>query len=158
MEKLSRMSPHSRVWFYGLEHPMSAAQEEALREMLDAFVADWKAHGADLAAAYALEEAQYLTIAVDESQQQATGCSIDKSVHLLQSFGASNGLDFFNRMLIHVRTPEGSKALTSAALKAAVAEGTVDAATPVRHALAATLGERGDGWIPLAQSWAAKYL
>ncbi len=121
-------------------------------------MADWQAHGTPLAAAYELEDAQFLTLAVDERLQPATGCSIDKSVHLLQEFGAQHGVDFFNRMLVHVRTSTGPSTLTTSELKAAIAAGAVDSETPVRHALASTLGERGNSWIPLAQSWAAKYL
>ena len=103
------MNPESRMWFYGLKQPMSLAQKSELSAIMDEFVSSWKAHGSQLAAAFRIVFDQFLIIAVDESQQQATGCSIDKSVHLLQAFGKKHGVDFFNRMLIFVQSHERYK-------------------------------------------------
>ena len=75
------MHSESRRWFYGLQQPLTDEQAEVLRGLMDEFVGQWKAHGAQLAAAYRIIGNQCLIIAVDERQQQATGCSIDKSVH-----------------------------------------------------------------------------
>src|SRR5210317_694776 len=152
------MNPNSRMWFYGLPTPLSDEQSVELVEIMEAFISQWKAHGAQLAAAYRWINHQFLIIAVDEGQQQATGCSIDKSVHLLQEFGAKHGVDFFNRMLVHAQTGEGFTSYSTATLKAAIAEGRVDENTPVLHTTAATLGESGSGLIPLKESWAARFL
>ena len=152
------MNPSSRIWFYGLTQPLSEAQSEELVQLMDEFVSQWKAHGAQLVAAYQWINHQFLFIAVDEGQQQATGCSIDKSVHLLQEFGAKHSVDFFNRMLVHAQTGEGFISYSTATLKAAIAEGLVDENTPVMHTTAATLGEIGSGLIPLKESWAARFL
>ena len=152
------MNPSSRMWFYGLTQPLSEAQSEELVQLMDEFVSQWKAHGAQLAAAYQWINHQFLFIAVDEGQQQATGCSIDKSVHLLQEFGAKHSVDFFNRMLVYAQTGEGFISYSTATLKAAIAEGLVDENTPVMHTTAATLGEIGSGLIPLKESWAARFL
>jgi len=152
------MNPESRMWFYGLSKPMTADQSAQLKSMMEQFVAQWQAHGAQLAASYRIIADQCLIIAVDESQQQATGCSIDKSVHLLQDFGASQGLDFFNRLLVFIMGSEGLEALSPAELKSRIASGDIDGNTPVINTLARTLRESGDGMIPLKDSWAAKYL
>lgn len=155
---LHLMNPESRMWFYGLKQPLDASRSEALVQMMDAFVGEWKAHGADLQAGYRLIGNQCLIIAVDESMQAATGCSIDKSVHLLQDFGAQHGVDFFNRMLIFTFENGQIAALSPQELKEAIAQGKVNADTQVLHALAPTLKESGQGLIPLKDSWAAKYL
>lgn len=152
------MNPESRMWFYGLKKPMSAAQAEELRGIMDEFVGGWKAHGAQLAAAYRIIAEQFLIIAVDESQQQATGCSIDKSVHLLQEFGENHDLDFFNRMLVHVMENGTFTSYSTAELKAGIAEGKIGPNTQIMNTTAATLKESGMGTLDLADSWAAKYL
>lgn len=152
------MNPESRMWFYGLKSPMSTAQAAELKEIMDDFVGGWKAHGAQLAAAYRLIADQFLIIAVDESQQQATGCSIDKSVHLLQEFGSKHHLDFFNRMLVHVMEDGTFTSYSTAELKAAIAEGKIGPQTQVMNTTAATLKESGMGTQDLADSWASKYL
>ena len=137
---------------------MSAAQAEELGEIMDEFVGGWKAHGAQLAAAYRIIADQFLIIAVDESQQQATGCSIDKSVHLLQKFGTKHQLDFFNRMLVHVMDSGTFTSYSTSELKTAIAEGKIGPQTQIMNTTAATLKESGMGTLDLADSWAAKYL
>jgi len=152
------MNPESRMWFYGLKTPMNAAQAAELKGIMDDFVGGWKAHGAQLAAAYRLIANQFLIIAVDETQQQATGCSIDKSVHLLQEFGENHDLDFFNRMLVHVMENGTFTSYSTAELKAGIAEGKIGPNTQIMNTTAATLKESGMGTLDLADSWAAKYL
>ena len=152
------MHPESRMWFYGLQQPLTDAQAAVLRELMNDFVGQWKAHGAQLAAAYRLIGNQCLILAVDERQQQATGCSIDKSVHLLMEFGQQYGIDFFNRMLVFTADENGIQAYTPTALKAALVGGQIAPETPVMHTLAPTLGVSGMGMIPLKESWAKRYL
>ena len=152
------MHPESRMWFYGLQQPLTDAQAAVLRELMNGFVGQWKAHGAQLAAAYRLIGNQCLILAVDERQQQATGCSIDKSVHLLMEFGQQYGIDFFNRMLVFTADENGIQAYTPTALKAALVGGQITPETPVMHTLAPTLGASGTGMIPLSESWAKRYL
>ena len=137
---------------------MNTAQAAELKGIMDDFVGGWKAHGAQLAAAYRIIANQFLIIAVDESQQQATGCSIDKSVHLLQEFGENHDLDFFNRMLVHVMENGTFTSYSTAELKAGIAEGKIGPNTQIMNTTAATLKESGMGTLDLADSWAAKYL
>ena len=155
---MQSMHPESRMWFYGLQQPLTDAQAEVLRELMNDFVGQWKAHGAQLAAAYRLVGNQCLILAVDERQQQATGCSIDKSVHLLMEFGQQYGIDFFNRMLVFTADENGIQAYTPTALQAALVGGQIAPETPVMHTLAPTLGASGTGMIPLKESWAKRYL
>ena len=152
------MNPESRMWFYGLKTPMSTTQAAELKGIMDEFVGGWRAHGAQLAAAYRIIADQFLIIAVDESQQQATGCSIDKSVHLLQKFGSKHHLDFFNRMLVHVIENGTFTSYSTLDLKTAIAEGKIGPKTQVMNTTAATLQESGMGTLDLADSWASKYL
>ena len=67
------MHPESRMWFYGLQEPLTDDQVQVLSGLMDDFVGQWKAHGAQLAAAYRIIGNQCLILAVDERQQQATG-------------------------------------------------------------------------------------
>lgn len=152
------MNPESRMWFYGLKTPMDSAQAAELKGIMDDFVGGWKAHGASLAASYRLIADQFLIIAVDESQQQATGCSIDKSVHLLQEFGTKHHMDFFNRMLVHVMENGTFTSYSTSELKDAIADGKIGPKTQIMNTTAATLQESGMGTLDLADSWAAKYL
>ena len=137
---------------------MNAVQAAELKGIMDEFVGGWKAHGARLAASYRLIAEQFLIIAVDESAQQATGCSIDKSVHLLQEFGSKENLDFFNRMLVHVMENGTFTSYSTSELKAAIAEGVDGPNTQIMNTTATTLAESGMGTMDLSNSWASKFL
>ncbi len=44
----------------------------------------------------------------DETQAEASGCSIDGSVHFVKELGAEIGVDFFNRMRFSYRDDRGA--------------------------------------------------
>ena len=48
-----------------------------LRDAVDAFLAQWKAHGAPLRSAREWRDDRFLAIGVDPTAEQASGCSID---------------------------------------------------------------------------------
>ena len=155
---MHEMNPESRLWFYGLQAPMSESQANELSVLMDEFVSEWKAHGSELAAAFHLISRQFLVIAVDENQQVATGCSIDKSVHLLQEFGKKHHLDFFNRLLVHVVKDHSIHTYSISQLKEAISKGEVHAMSNILNSTATSLKESGTGVIALKESWASKYL
>ena len=152
------MNPESRMWFYGLQAPMSESQANELSVLMTEFVREWKAHGSELAAAFRLISRQFLVIAVDENQQIATGCSIDKSVHLLQEFGNKHQLDFFNRLLVHLDKGNSFRTYSISQLKEAIAKGEVHALSNILNSTATTLKENGTGRIALKDSWAGRFL
>lgn len=155
---MHEMNPESRMWFYGLEAPMSESQANELSILMNKFVSKWKAHGSELAAAFRIIARQFLIITVDENQQVATGCSIDKSVRLLQEFGKKHQLDFFNRLLVHVDKGDSFRTYSISQLKEAIAKGEVHALSTILNSTATTLKENGTGRIPLKDSWAGRYL
>ena len=50
-----------------------------------AFTKGWTAHNKDLKASVEIFYEQFVVLSVDESAAPATGCSIDKSVHFIQT-------------------------------------------------------------------------
>ena len=54
----------------------------------------WRAHGQDLKSSFTIEYDQFLVISVDESFSQASGCSIDASVHLIEALQSELGISF----------------------------------------------------------------
>jgi hypothetical protein len=101
------MPESARLWVYTASRDLTTAECEVVRDALNAFIASWQAHGADLAAAWQLTVSnRVLLIAVDESVQPATGCSIDASVGFLKSLGEQLGAcDWFDRNIIMYQAP-----------------------------------------------------
>ena len=74
----------SRVWVFGSDAPLSEAGTTALLAGVDAYLADWKAHGAPLTVAREWRDGRFLAVSVDQSSAGATGCSIDGLFRVLQ--------------------------------------------------------------------------
>ena len=108
MSALDRLPSQSRVWIYGAERELSAEETTTIRTELQAFVADWVSHRRELSASADVLHDRFLVIAVDETQAEASGCSIDGSVHFLQDLGARMEIDFFNRMIFSYRDDTGA--------------------------------------------------
>ena len=135
------LSGESRVWLYTADRVLAQPEIQELGQALEAFLADWAAHGQSLQASWRLEGGRCLMIALDESSPEATGCSIDAKVHWLQKIGAQMGVDWMSRnQVIHYSAdPNGAgdrwMQSSLASFWSARKAGRVDAGTPVVNAV-----------------------
>ena len=107
MASLEALPAESRVWIYGAERELTKEEVKTARSRAQAFVKDWVSHQRQLSAGADVLFDRFLVLAVDESQSDASGCSIDGSVRFVQELGAEMGVDFFNRMRFSYRDEAG---------------------------------------------------
>lgn len=88
----------ARVWVYQANRAFTNSELEELSNELSLFNADWQAHGTNLNSAIEVYYNQFVVIFVDESGQEATGCSIDKSVGLVKTIEQKYGVEMLDRM------------------------------------------------------------
>lgn len=98
----------SRVWIYQSNRNLTDEEADAIREKTVVFLNDWKAHGAALKAVADILYNRFLIIMVDEHTASATGCSIDSSVHFVQSLQEKYQLNFFDRLQIAYKNEESN--------------------------------------------------
>ncbi len=91
---LKEMPDSSRIWIYQAERKLDENEATFVQKASESFLSQWQAHGQELKAAFSLEYDQFLLLALDESQHQATGCSIDASVHLIHKVEQELGVSF----------------------------------------------------------------
>ena len=94
---IEQMPDHSRVWVYQANRPFSASETQAIVNYLTPALTQWAAHGAGLNASFEIRFQQVIVIAVDETVNAASGCSIDASTRWFKEMGAELGIDFFDR-------------------------------------------------------------
>ncbi len=155
MSALDRLPSQSRVWIYGAERALGQDEVNAIRTELQSFVTNWVSHRKELSAAAEVLHDRFLVIAVDESQAEASGCSIDGSVHFLQDMGAKMGIDFFNRMIFSYRDESGAiQTVPRDEFKILYKSGQLENDTIVFDPLVKELGElRQIFERPLEDSW-----
>jgi hypothetical protein len=72
-----QLPDQARVWVFASDRPLQGADARTLLDAVDAFLAQWKAHGAPLRSAREWRDDRFLAIGVDPTAEQASGCSID---------------------------------------------------------------------------------
>lgn len=150
-------SDHARVWVYQTARPLTDAEASFVQKTLEAQTAQWAAHGAPLTGSVQTLHNRFVVVAVDETQNGASGCSIDASTRWLKDLGAQLNLDFFDRSAAYFDGDE-VKTLALPELKTAVADGRLTPGTTVFNNLVPTLGDFRRGWqVPAGESWLKRY-
>lgn len=153
-----KLSESARVWVYPASRILNAEEISMIKEQGARFVEQWTAHGKDLLGSISVRESMFVILAVDESNAQASGCSIDKSVHFIQFLEKELGVSLSDRSLVQFLKDDNVEQVHFSALKQLVENGTINADTPVYSNMVQTKRELELKWIqPAAHTWLGKY-
>src|SRR5690625_2059615 len=89
------LTADSRIWIYQADRFLNDQEIININKKLEGLLAQWNTHGKPLAAEAWVEERLFLILAVDESKQYASGCSIDQSTNFIRTIGNRLNVDFF---------------------------------------------------------------
>ncbi len=146
-----------RIWIYQANRQLTDAEEAHILGQLQGFTSQWRAHGKQLAATAEVRHHRFIILMVDDAVAPPTGCSIDKSVHLLKEVEQATGLDLFDRMQIAYRERETIQVVSRDEFAKRMEAGTVTADTIVFNNLIASYPELADRWeVPVKESWHAR--
>lgn len=91
---------NSRVWIYQSDREFTEKEIEFISEKAEDFINQWTRHGDDLKGSFTIKYNQFLVLAVDESFNNVSGCSIDSSVRFVQQLQKELQLDLMDKMNI----------------------------------------------------------
>lgn len=148
----------SRVWIYQSSRPFSEAETEKVRQHVRDFVGRWVSHNRALRATGDVLHNRFVLLMVDESQADASGCSIDASVHFLKGLQAEFSVDLFDRMRFSYEDADGQvHTLSRDAFTKAYATGAIQDDTIVFDTLVDQKGVFDEQFRkPLKDSWHAR--
>jgi hypothetical protein len=150
----NKLPGNSKVWIYQASHFMNQAEKEIISSNLQLFLESWTAHEASLKAGFEILYDLFVVIAVDESFNNASGCSIDKMVNFMKSAGEKTGIDFFNRMRVAWLQGEKVEHMNLHEFTAAISQGKIDNNVVVFNNLVTDVNEFNASWKQLLQeSW-----
>ncbi len=130
----------SKVWLYLAERRLSDEEVRFTLENLSSFNATWSAHSKKLNSNATVLFNHIIVLAVDETFEVASGCSIDSSVHAIKKIGAALNIDFFNRMNVLVQNESDFKLFPFTQIRRSKG---INYLNP----LVSTLGELRENWI-----------
>ena len=160
MTEFSTLPDSARVWVYGADRALDEPATATLLEETDRFLSGWKAHGVDLVSARDWSEDRFLTIAVDQEREGASGCSIDVLFRALKSLETELGANLVTSGLVYYRARDGEiKAVSRDQFSEAAAKGEIDGKTEVFDLSVTTLREwRGRFRSRVEDSWHASLI
>ncbi|MFD2968072.1 ABC transporter ATPase [Sphingobacterium bambusae] len=148
-----------RVWIYQSNRFLQDEEIARIEDVLSEFVEQWTAHGNQLAGSFSIRYGLFLMLMVDEEKAMVTGCSIDKSVHLLKKIEQELGISLFDRMQIAFRDPNSGNIniVGRDTFSSLVKDGLVHADTIVFNNMLTLVNELDEKWeVPLKDSWHAR--
>lgn len=150
----------ARVWIFASSRPLTAAEEKQLLEEVDGFLEEWRAHGEPLTSARDWREHRFLSIAVDQRDAHASGCSIDGLYRVLKAAEQRLGTRLLGGGTIHFRAPSGEiEALSREDFANAAEHGEITRDTAVFDLTVGLVGEWHSGFEKSAgRSWHAQLL
>lgn len=152
------MPDSARIWVYQASTSIDSKQSETIDKRLEVFLKTWAAHGAPLKSAHNILHNQFLVLAVDESFNMASGCSIDASVAVVKKLSEELNIDFFDRSRLYFLIGDEIKESSIADIKNDIKEGKIKEETLTFNNLVPTVGDFRDQWLtPVNSSWLKRY-
>ena len=153
MTTYSSLPDSTRVWIYQSTQPFKEEQLPQLKAQITQFTKSWVSHNHQLRAFGDVFHNQFIVLMVDESMAGASGCSIDSSVHFMQSLEANFGLSLFDRMTFTYQDGEEVKSAPRDEFAKLYAEGKINDQTLVSDNLVQNKGQFASIWLkPLGES------
>ncbi|MFP4846015.1 ABC transporter ATPase [Winogradskyella sp. PE311] len=149
----------SRVWIYQANRSFSIEEIDALQLKLKTFIEAWTAHGKDLQAGFKIVYKRFIVLALNQNLNNATGCSIDASVHFIQELEKAYNVDLMDKMNVSYKQGEFIAYKSLLDFKKMAKNRSVSKNTIVFNNLVANIAEFKENWeVPASESWHSRFL
>lgn len=157
--KFESLPEDSRVWIYQASRSFSKEEIVEIEKDLDNFVEEWTAHGQDLRAGYEIRYNRFIILGLDQGMNMASGCSIDASVHFIQSLEKRYQLELLDKMNVSYKQGEYIAYKPLLEFKKMAKEKAVSEKTIVFNNLVNNKAEYLEHWeVPASESWHARFM
>ncbi|MGB1231454.1 MAG: ABC transporter ATPase [Winogradskyella sp.] len=149
----------SRIWIYQANRSFTENEITEITSKLELFIEAWTAHGKDLQAGFKIVYKRFIVIALNQNLNNATGCSIDASVHFIQQLEKDYTIDLMDKMNVSYKQGEFIAHKTLIDFKKMARQNAVSKNTIVFNNLVVNIAEFKENWeVPASQSWHSRFL
>ncbi|MFT5959124.1 MAG: hypothetical protein ACI8VJ_000876 [Polaribacter sp.] len=150
---------NARVWIYQSDREFTSKEIEIVSLKAVDFINQWTRHGDDLKGSFTFKYNQFLILAVDETFNTVSGCSIDSSVRFIQALEKELQLDLMNKMNVTFKDNEHINLVKLADFQRFAKEQKITSETIVFNNMVATKEDFENNWeIPAKESWHKRFL
>ena len=150
---------NARIWIFQADRKMVRDEILRINEKTLEFLSHWSTHGKPLKAGAEVLYNVFLILSVDESEFNASGCSLDKLFHFIKRLELDFDIRFLDRDMVALLDRDDIRFERIDILKSQIKEGKIGAKSIIFNNLVSSKRQMETDWkIPLEQSWLKKYL
>lgn len=145
----------SRAWVIASAAPLSQDAEQTLLSNVDEYLTGWRAHGEPLTVGRDWREHRFLTIAVDPTASDASGCSLDALFRVFKGLEQELGTTLLDSGRVYYRDESGTvQSVDRSGFADLTKRGVVTGKTAVFDTSVQSMAEwRARFETPAARSW-----
>ena len=157
--EFNTLPEESRIWIFQASRSFSEVELQELKLELDTFIGDWTAHGSDLRAGYEIRYNRFIVLALDQSLNAASGCSIDASVRFIQQLEVKYNVELLDKMNVSYKQGDFVAYKTLVDFKKMAKQKAVSKNTIVFNNLVTNKQEYLNHWeVPAQESWHGRFM
>lgn len=150
---------NSRVWIYQSDREFTIKEIEFISVRAEDFINQWTRHGDDLKGSFTIKYNQFLVLAVDESFNNVSGCSIDSSVRFIKQLENELQLDLMDKMNITFKDDKNINLVKLSDFQKYIKDKKVTSETIVFNNMVSSKEDFESNWeVPAKQSWHKRFL
>lgn len=154
-----KLPNNSRVWIYQSNREFTNSEIASISGKSEEFINSWTRHGDNLKGSFTIKYNQFLVLAVDESFNNVSGCSIDSSVRFIQQLEKELQLDLMNKMNVSFKDNEAINLVKLSDFQKFAKERKITSETIVFNNMVNTKEDFENNWeVPANQSWHKRFL
>lgn len=153
-----RLDSQSKIWIYQSGKKFSEDEKDFIIKKTESFLIEWTAHGNSLEAGVQILYNQFIIIGVNENINDASGCSIDKSVNYMRELGKRLNTNLLERSKVAIKENTQIKLVNFSEIKYLVSEKLITSETQVFNNAIVSKKELETDWLqPAVNSWIKRY-
>ncbi|WP_411767650.1 ABC transporter ATPase [Winogradskyella sp. A3E31] len=157
--EFDKLPDESRVWIYQANRSFTEDEIVEIKHKLSEFLTQWTAHGQDLQAGFNIVYKRFIAIALNQSLNTATGCSIDASVRFIQQLEKEYNVDLMDKMNVSYKQGEYIAYKPLLDFKKMAKQKAVSKNTIVFNNLVNNIAEFKENWeVPASESWHSRFI
>ena len=153
-----QLPDNARVWIYPSSRKFAPDEALVIRQKTGAFIEQWTAHGTQLQAGLDLPYDRFIVLGLNESIQSASGCSIDASVHFIQSLEEIFKITLLDKMNVTFRNKNSIQYISLKEFRTKAKKKKFNSDVIVFNNLVQNKMEYDSLWeVPASSSWHSRY-
>jgi len=149
----------ARVWVYQADRCLTVEEIEHISAKAILFIDSWTRHGDDLKGSFTIKYNQFLVIAIDESFNNASGCSIDASVRFIKEVEQELKIDLMDKMNVSFKDGENINIVNLSDFQRFAEAKKITSKTIVFNNMVNTKHDLENKWeVPASESWHSRFL